>query len=274
MPAYKIPRKIARFEIFQPKTTLKSWLSKQNDKPDILFNASLYTSTNKPCGTIWNDGVMVSDQGNGFGFGTTDGKTIEFGSPYSKKWRDYITGYYGLVQNGKAIDPPWKDSYVFDKALNRIAFGQFKSGEFAIFCENGKTIKQYASNAERSGFKFLCNLDGGGSRALYWLGKWIYTSTRTPYNAVAIWLEPEKTIIKPSVSTGKEVSSVQVVCNVQTKVYNSSGKVEIGRYITKGDICELRNKLDLDNLQIEIVYPAGNNMRTAYIKDLGNFTKL
>ena len=67
MPAYKIPRKIVRFEIFQPKTTLKSWLSKQNDKPDILFNASLYTSTNKPCGTIWNDGVMVSDQGNGFG---------------------------------------------------------------------------------------------------------------------------------------------------------------------------------------------------------------
>lgn len=274
MPAYKIPRKIARFEIFQPKTTLKSWLSKQNYKPDILFNASLYTSTNKPCGTIWNDGVMVSDQGNGFGFGTTDGKTVEFGSPYSKKWRDYITGYYGLVQNGKAIDPPWKDSYVFDKALNRIAFGQFNSGEFAIFCENGKTIKQYASNAERSGFKFLCNLDGGGSRALYWLGKWIYTSTRTPYNAVAIWLEPEKTIVKPSTSTGKEVSSVQVVCNVQTKVYNSSGKVEIGRYITKGDICELRNKLDLDNLQIEIVYPAGNNMRTAYIKDLSNFTKL
>lgn len=274
MPAYKIPRKIARFEIFQPKTTLKSWLSKQNDKPDILFNASLYTSTNKPCGTIWNDGVMVSDQGNGFGFGTTDGKTVEFGSPYSKKWRDYITGYYGLVQNGKAIDPPWKDSYVFDKALNRIAFGQFKSGDFAIFCENGKTIKQYASNAERSGFKFLCNLDGGGSRALYWLGKWIYTSTRTPYNAVAIWLEPEKTIVKPSISTGKEVSSVRVVCNVQTKVYNSSGKVEIGRYITKGDICELRNKLDLDNLQIEIVYPAGNNMRTAYIKDLSNFTKL
>lgn len=274
MPAYKIPRKIARFEIFQPKTTLKSWLSKQNDKPDILFNASLYTSTNKPCGTIWNDGVMVSDQGNGFGFGTTDGKTVEFGLPYSKKWRDYITGYYGLVQNGKAIDPPWKDSYVFDKALNRIAFGQFKSGEFAIFCENGKTIKQYASDAERSGFKFLCNLDGGGSRALYWLSKWIYTSTRTPYNAVAIWLEPEKTIVKPSTSTGKEASSVQVVCNVQTKVYNSSGKVEIGRYITKGDICELRNKLDLDNLQIEIIYPAGNNMRTAYIKDLGNFTKL
>ena len=67
---------------------------------------------------------------------------------------------------------------------------------------------------------------------------------------------------------------MQVVCNVQTKVYNSSGKVEIGRYITKGDICELRNKLDLGNLQIEIVYPAGNSMRTAYVKDLGNFTKL
>jgi len=274
MSVYKIPRKIARFEIFRPKTTLKSWLSKQSDKPDILFNASLYTGSYVPCGTIWNDGELVSNQGKGFGFGTVDKKTVEFGQPWDKKWYDFITGYYGLVQNGKAIDPPWKDAYVFDKALNRIAFGQLKSGEFAIFCENGKTIKQYAVDAERAGFKSLCNLDGGGSRALYWLGKWVHTSTRTPYNAVAIWLEPKKTIVKPSISAGKEVSSVQVVCNAKTKVYNSSGKVEIGRYITKGDICELTNKLDLDNLQVEIIYPAGVNMRTAYIKDLANFTKL
>jgi hypothetical protein len=153
MSVYKIPRKIKRFEIFQPRTTLKKWYTNQTDKPDILFNASLYTSTNKPCGTIWNDGVMTSDQGNGFGFGTMDKKTVEFGSPYNKKWYDYLTGYYGLVQDGKAIDPPWTDNYVFDKALTRIAFGQMKDGALAVFCEDNKTIKTFSANAVRQGFQ-------------------------------------------------------------------------------------------------------------------------
>lgn len=153
MSVYKIPRKIKRFEIFQPRMTLKNWYNKQTDKPDILFNASLYTSTNKPCGTIWNDGVMVSDQGNGFGFGTIDKKTVEFGSPYNKKWYDYLTGYYGLVQNGKSIDPPWTDTYVFNKALTRIAFGQMKDGTLAIFCEDNKTIKTFSADAVRQGFQ-------------------------------------------------------------------------------------------------------------------------
>lgn len=45
MSVYKIPRKIKRFEIFQPKTTLKKWCGKQTNKPNILFNASLYTNT-------------------------------------------------------------------------------------------------------------------------------------------------------------------------------------------------------------------------------------
>ena len=153
MSIYKIPRKIKRFEIFQPRMTLKNWYAKQTNKPDILFNASLYTSTNKPCGTIWNDGVMVSDQGNGFGFGTIDKKTVEFGSPYNKKWYDYLTGYYGLVQNGKAIDPPWTDTYVFNKALTRIAFGQMKDGTLAVFCEDNKTIKTFSADAVRQGFQ-------------------------------------------------------------------------------------------------------------------------
>lgn len=266
MSVYKIPRKIKKFEIFQPKTTLKKWYSKQTDKPDILFNASLYTSTNKPCGTIWNDGVMVSDQGNGFGFGTIDKKTVEFGSPYNKKWHDYLTGYYGLVQNGKAIDPPWKDNYVFDKALTRIAFGQLKDGTYAVFCEDNKTIKTFASNGVRQGFENLCNLDGGGSRALLWMGKWIYISSRTPYNAIAIWLEDGNDI-------EIEDGNLKVKCIKKTNVYNKNGRIEIGRSISTGDICSL-NATVSSNLLLEITYPVSSGTRTAYIKNLENFVAI
>ena len=269
MSVYKIPRKIKRFEIFQPRMTLKNWYNKQTDKPDILFNASLYTSTNKPCGTIWNDGVMVSDQGNGFGFGTIDKKTVEFGSPYNKKWYDYLTGYYGLVQNGKVIDPPWKDSYVFDKALTRIAFGQLKDGTLAIFCEDGKTIKTFAANGVKQGFQQLCNLDGGGSRALLWMGKWIYTSSRTPYNAIAIWLEDDGP--KEEVKNLNE-NEMQVKCVRKTLTYNKQGLRELGRSISAKDICIIKKEIE-DNLLIEISYPTSSGMRTAYIKSLENFSK-
>ena len=263
MSVYKIPQKIKRFEIFRPKTTLKNWYNQQVDKPDILLNASLYTSNYTPCGTIFNNGVIVSNQGKGFGFGTVDKKTVEFGQPWDKKWHDYITGYYGLIQDGKAIDPPWKDTYVFDSALSRIAFGKMKDGSLAIICENLKTIKAFANDAVKQGFTDLCNLDGGGSRALLWMGKWVYTSTRTPYNAIAIWLENEN----------DKGDNLKVKCINKTNVCDKNGKIETGRYIDVGDICVI-NTLITSNLLIKITYPVSGGTRTAYIKNLENFVNV
>ena len=269
MSLYTIPRKIKRIDIFRPKATLKTWLNKQTDKPDILFNASLYVSTSKPCGTIWEDGKNVSNEGKGFGFGTTNQKTVLFGGPWDRSWHDYITGYYGLIQNGVAIDPPWTDKYVFDCKLKRIAFGQLKNGSLAVFCEDSKDIKTFAKDGKAKGFTSLCNLDGGGSRALYWLGEWVHTSTRTPYNAVAIWLEPETT----STTTGGS-NTMNVKCTKRTAVYDSLGRQQAGRYIDAGDICELYKELESKAIQVKIVYPSGSTKRTAYVKDLSAFKEV
>lgn len=203
MSTYILPRKIQRFEIFRPGMPLKTWLDKQTDKPDILLNASLYQTSGKPIGTIIEDGEMVNNAGGGFGFGTTDGASVGFGGPWDKAWRDYITGYYGIVQQGKAVSKPWADGYVFDQKLSRIAFGQLQDGRYAVFTANGVTIDQMAVQGVQAGFESLCNLDGGGSRALYWLGNWVHISTRTPYNAIAIWLEPKTKEEKPMSKTFK-----------------------------------------------------------------------
>ena len=201
MSTYILPRKIKRFEIFRPGMPLKTWLDRQTDKPDILLNCSLYHANGKPIGTIIDDGKMVNNAGGGFGFGTDDGASVGFGGPWAKAWKDYVTGYYGIVQQGKAVSKPWADGYVFDQKLSRIAFGQLKNGRYAVFTANGVNIDQLAVQGVKAGFESLCNLDGGGSRALYWLGKWVHISTRTPYNAIAIWLEPEpneeKSVGKP-----------------------------------------------------------------------------
>lgn len=197
MSTYILPRKIKRFEIFRPGMPLKTWLDKQTDKPDVLLNCSLYHSSGKPIGTIIEDGKMVNNAGGGFGFGTADGASVGFGGPWSKAWKDYVTGYYGIVQQGKAVSKPWADGYVFDQKLSRIAFGQLKDGRYAVFTVNGVNIDQLAVQGVQAGFESLCNLDGGGSRALYWLGQWVHISTRTPYNAIAIWLEPDTKEEKP-----------------------------------------------------------------------------
>lgn len=197
MSTYIIPRKIKRFEIFRPGMPLKTWLDRQTDKPDILLNCSLYHANRKPIGTIIDDGKMVNNAGGGFGFGTADGASVGFGGPWAKAWKDYVTGYYGIVQQGKAVSKPWADGYVFDQKLSRIAFGQLNDGRYAVFTANGVNIDQLAVQGVQAGFESLCNLDGGGSRALYWLGQWVYISTRTPYNAIAIWLEPEPKEEKP-----------------------------------------------------------------------------
>lgn len=197
MSVYALPRKIQRFEIFRPGMPLKTWLDKQTDKPDILLNCSLYHANGKPIGTIIEDGKMVNNAGGGFGFGTADGASVGFGGPWSNAWKDYVTGYYGIVQQGKAVSKPWADGYVFDQKLSRVAFGQLKDGRYAVFTANGVNIDQMAVQGVQAGFESLCNLDGGGSRALYWLGRWVHISTRTPYNAIAIWLEKDPKEEKP-----------------------------------------------------------------------------
>lgn len=197
MSVYALPRKIGRFEIFRPGMPLKTWLDRQTDKPDVLLNCSLYHANGKPIGTIIEDGKMVNNAGGGFGFGTTDGASVGFGGPWAKAWKDYVTGYYGIVQQGKAVSKPWADGYVFDQKLSRVAFGQLKDGRYAVFTANGVNIDQMAVQGVQAGFESLCNLDGGGSRALYWLGQWVHISTRTPYNAIAIWLEKDTKEEKP-----------------------------------------------------------------------------
>ena len=197
MSTYILPRKIQRFEIFRPGMPLKTWLDKQTDKPDVLLNCSLYHANGKPIGTIIEDGKMVNNAGGGFGFGTTDGASVGFGGPWSKAWKDYVTGYYGIVQQGKAVSKPWADGYVFDQKLSRISFGQLKDGRYAVFTANGVNIDQMAIQGVQAGFESLCNLDGGGSRAIYWLGQWVHISIRKPYNAIAIWLEPDTKEEKP-----------------------------------------------------------------------------
>lgn len=256
---FEITEDIEAFEIIRPGTTLKKWFESQRIKPDVLLNASLYTNKTNPCGTIIENGKLVKNSGTGFGVGTIDYKSVEFGTPWEKSWKEYLTGYNGIVQNGQLVPPGWYDKYVFDTPCTRIGIGKLNNDNLAIFCSDAVVISEYGQAAIDRDFNCLCNLDGGGSRALYWKGQWVYTSSRTPYNAIAIWFKPPE-------------GTIRVTCKERTEVLDSNGEVELRRYIDKGDICYLTTEIT-SNLLHRIEYPIKGGTRIAYIQDLSNFER-
>lgn len=269
---YPIDRPIRRFAVIRPGMPLHQWLARQQDKPDILFNASLYKSVRQGIGTFYENGRLTQNAGSGWGFGSLQGRPgeVAFGTPFDgTAWQDYLTGYYGLIRQGKKADPPWSDRYVFEKKHRRIAFGRLADGRLCVVTHPGADIASFRDYAWNEGCRELCNLDGGGSVSLFWLGRQAEQSGRTPYNAVAIWLEPEE----PSeTEPEKEEAILQVRCTKKTAVYTAEGKLEPGRYIDAGDLCQLETRLT-PALLLPITYPAGKTQRRAYIRDLANFCR-
>lgn len=171
-------------KIVQPKTNLTVY--GQQAKPFALCNASLYDfGTRIPVGTIIENGKMVHDDGNGYGFGVMDGKP-QFGKPWDRAWSDYLTGYISPVQNGLYIAPTFRDSYVFDCYLARIGIGA-KGHQIFLVTDDYVTLRGFAEHAISAGLDTLVNLDGGGSRHLLYDSKTIYASPRVPYNAIAFF---------------------------------------------------------------------------------------
>ena len=109
-----------------------------------------------------------------------------FGKPWDRNWDDYITGYNSPIQNGRYVAPSFVDNYVFPNALARIGVGEI--GEKTVLVtDNNVSLKQFANNAIAKRFINLVNLDGGGSRFLYYDKKTIYSSERIPYNILAFF---------------------------------------------------------------------------------------
>lgn len=174
----------------KPTMNLTRWASA--NQPFAVCNASLYDFiTREPVGTIIENGKQVHNAGNGFGVGIKDGK-LSFGTPWGDAWSDYLTGYNSPVQGGKYNAPTFRDKYVFESKLSRIGIGR-KSGRIYIVTTDSATLRQYAEDAIKSGFDTLVNLDGGGSRHLYYNKRTVYSSTRLPYNALAFYQATQET---------------------------------------------------------------------------------
>lgn len=171
--------------------TMYEWYDKQPDKPAIFINASLWDANKKPIGTIWENGKMVRDEGNGFGFGIAQNGGWTFAAPWDLKWMDYITGYPALIQDGKSRTDK-VDNYVQNSKNKRSVIATAGDRLYCITANN-MTIAQLRTALLNFGVYHAINLDGGGSSRLMVNGKAINSPTdnrRCP-NAIAVWLKDE-----------------------------------------------------------------------------------
>ena len=173
--------------------TMGEWYNKQSDKPDILINASLWDAEGDPIGTIWENGRMIRDEGNGFGFGIAENGDWGFAAPWDIKWVDYLTGYPALIQNAKPR-PDTVDNYVQNSKNKRSVIATAGDRLYFITAKN-MTISQLRTSLVNFGIYHAINLDGGGSSRLMVNGKAINSPTdnrRCP-NAIAVWLKKDNT---------------------------------------------------------------------------------
>ena len=170
--------------------TMGQWYAAQEEKPNMMINASLWDKTGA-IGTIWQDGRLVRNEGNGFGFGVNKAGGWGFADPWGVSWRDYITGYPGLVRAGKALSDS-VDGYVMNSKTKRSAVAAAGNRLYFITADN-MTVAGLRAALVSFGVYSAINLDGGGSSRLLVNGKAVNSPTddRKCPNAIAVWLKKE-----------------------------------------------------------------------------------
>lgn len=182
--------KIKKVEIVSlGNLTMGQWYKKQTDKPEYMSSASLWDSKGS-IGTIYQDGKIVRNMGNGFGFGVAKNGSIGFGNPWDYDWKDYITGYPGLVKNGLPLPLTLTDKYVMNAVTKRSAVCADGNNLYLV-AGNSLDVKNLQKQLLEFGAYHAINLDGGGTSRLMENGKAINTPSddRACKLAICVWMK-------------------------------------------------------------------------------------
>lgn len=186
------PERIRKIRIVQlGSKTMGQWYAAQEDKPKYLVNASLWDKKGS-IGTIFLNGTLARNEGNGFGFGTTDGKTFHFAKPWDANWLDYITGYPALIWDGKPTGAELFACITSDvkNSLTRRAAVAEQDGKLLLITGKGLTLNGFQNALHDLGVDYAINLDGGGSARLLVDGVPVNNPTddRACKLAIAVWV--------------------------------------------------------------------------------------
>lgn len=163
-----------------PVESVKSWYNRQEDKPQIVTNGGLYTlATGSNIMSFVDEGVEQNYQNNFEGIGVKYDNTTLLVAGVDKDggWKDFMSAYPVLVENGKVRDSFGNAADLNYGKLARQAIGVKKNGDVVIITADKKSGDPTSASSASTGMQFeelanlfveygadyAVNLDGGGS---------------------------------------------------------------------------------------------------------------
>lgn len=153
----------------QPSETLANFYKRQNRKPELVMNAGFFNMNNGAPVFNYVDEKITYSSANAYRWGmgvTMDGK-LKYGCLDEGGWRDFISGYPNLIDNGTIVKIDYAKEINY--SARRTMLGYNDECVYAVWVENpGLKLEECAILMKDIGCKYAINLDGGGStKALY-----------------------------------------------------------------------------------------------------------
>lgn len=142
-----------------------------------------------------------------------------------------------------------------------ISKSQLKKGDWVFRVKEGRAYHiGYVVDEKKQVIEAKSHADGVVKRAINASGSSYWNAFGRP------------TIFKKEIEEEEEEMKilVKIAKGKISPIYNSAGEKEKGRYIAKGDKCQITNVMT-DNLLIKVQYPTKLGTHIGYIKDLSKF---
>jgi len=248
----------------QPKETLAAFYQRQTEKPALVVNGGFFNmSTGEAVFNYQDEQVVMSRHDlHQWGMGVTTNNELIFGHLTSRNWRDFMSGYPNLVENGQKVSTAYLNNSSTNCRARRTMLGYNDTRIFIVCVESPGMIFSEMQNLMLSiGCKYAINLDGGGSTNMLAYGKTITTDSynRPIDNVVAVYLNSNTTTNTTNYSSNTTQSSIYLKPDL-TMMTTMGGKTltikqkiipdgtvatkRIASYIAKGDLVKPQCKVN------------------------------
>lgn len=200
----------------QPKQTVMSWYDDQKTPPDIVINGGLFNMKNgRNILSFVDEGKEQNYQNGFYGLGITsnDLTKLVFGQDNTNTWKDFMSAYPVLVNDGKIPDK-YANANEINGKFARQAIGVTANYDVIIITADkpvasgaGVTFEQMSKYFVDLGARYAIGLDGGGSvyRLEYGYCTNNATETRPVDNVFYVKLKTSEEAKKDMITTGSIV---------------------------------------------------------------------
>lgn len=200
----------------QPKQTVMSWYDDQKTPPDIVINGGLFNMKNgRNILSFVDEGKEQNYQNGFYGLGITsnDLTKLVFGQDNTNTWKDFMSAYPVLVNDGKIPDK-YANANEINGKFARQAIGVTVNYDVIIITADkpvasgaGVTFEQMSKYFVDLGARYAIGLDGGGSvyRLEYGNCTNNATETRPVDNVFYVKLKTSEEAKKDMITTGSVV---------------------------------------------------------------------